>query len=388
MFSTYIKQHFEVTKTPFYAYDLTVIEENIRRFKSISYPSTSIHFASMANDNPELLRLLQCTGFGVFVNSLKHLVLSLDVGFGKDSIIFASTGVSDAVMKVLSQKEIFISLDSIPQIKRYGRFSPGTRAGLRLNIDEKSKNNIFIGNESRIGLMESEIDCAFAAAAEYGVTLVGPHVYLGTDVTGLDALIDGIDRTLELSDRFTNLELIDLGGGFPLDPTRFDFKKYNRAVSERMERVSKRRGHTVKLILEPGRSMFGDAGRFYAQITDIKERPDRWIVCVNASASLIPRAMFYEDYNPVSLACRSETKCLDKPADIVGSTTYSRDFLAKGISLPEVQIGDWLEFGESGSYCYSMTTRFLGQSLPPEYLATQDGLKLIRKGEAFLEEVA
>lgn len=388
MFEKQIEQHCGLSNTPFYAYDLAVIDSNIRRFKSISYPSTAIHFASMANDNPELLRVLRAAGFGVFVNSLKHLALSLEVGFSKDSILFASTGVPDAVMNVLARENIFISLDSIAQISRYGQLARGAKAGLRLNIDENSKNNIFIGNESRIGLMESEIDQAFSVAAEHDITLVGPHVYLGTDVTGLDALIDGIDRTLDLSDRFENLELIDLGGGFPLDPSRFDFEKYNRAVSERMERVSKRRGRAVKLILEPGRSMFGDAGRFYAQVTDIKERPDRWIVCINASASLIPRAMFYEDYNPIQLAFRQEEEHFDKPVDIVGSTTYSRDFLAKGIPLRVVRIGDWLEFSEAGSYCYSMSTRFLGQNLPPEYLATKSGLKLIRQGETFLEEIA
>ncbi len=151
-----------------------------------------------------------------------------------------------------------------------------------------------------------------------------------------------------------------------------------------MEAYSARRGRPIKLILEPGRSMFGNTTSFYAQVTDVKQRPDRYLVCVNASATLIPRAMFYEDYNPVTIARGSPADFFDLPVDIVGSTTYSRDFIAKKLQLERVEPGDWIELHLAGSYCYSMITRFLGQALPPEYLLRRDGeVEIIRAGEAF-----
>ncbi|WP_372425020.1 diaminopimelate decarboxylase family protein [Salinarimonas chemoclinalis] len=370
---------------PFYLYDRTRIEENIRRFRSISYPHTKIHFASMANDNPVLLGMLRDNGFGLFVNSLKHLALADAAGI--DDVIFASTGVPEHVMRRLVQRGVWVNLDSVDQVALFGRLSPGGRAGLRLNIDEKSKNNVFIGAESRIGVMESEIDAAFDAARAAGVTLTGPHVYLGTDVTDIADLVAGVDRTIALSDAFAELAFVDLGGGFPLEAERFDFAAYDAALNERMTCLAERRGRAVQLVLEPGRAMFGDAARFYVQVTDVKERPDRWIVCTNASASLIPRAMFYEDYNPVAPAFPDGEAPFDKPVDIVGATTYSRDFMARGVTLPRVRIGDWLRFDHAGSYCYSMITRFLGQDMPPEYLRAPDGTPvLIREGERFLEE--
>lgn len=357
---------------PFYLYDETIIQGNITRFKSIQYKDTLIHFASMANDNPTLLKILHDSGIGLFVNSRKHLVLGEKIGFNKDKIIFASTGITESMMKILIDKQVQVNIDSINQLELYGKLNPNGRVGVRLNIDEKSKNNIFTGLESRIGILESELSELFNIAKKYNLHLNGVHVYLGTDVTSLDDLLLGVNKTVELSNNFIDLEFIDFGGGFPLHSDKFDFPTYNTEITKIMNDVSASRNRSIKLVLEPGRAVFGNAGSFYSQVTDIKERPDRYIVCVNASASMIPRAMFYEDYNPV-VALTSD-KIFDKKVDITGNTTYSRDFLAKNIEMNRVNIGDWIRLDDAGSYCYSMITQFLGQDTPYEFLKTTNGV--------------
>ncbi|MBZ5521680.1 MAG: hypothetical protein LAP21_05415 [Acidobacteriia bacterium] len=371
----------------FYLYDEALIDHNIARFKSIPYPNYTVHFATMANDNPVLLSILKKAGFGLFVNSRKHLQLGLSLGFKPSQIIFASTGISRPTMKLLGELGVRVNIDSPGQLALYGSLHPGTAVGIRLNIDEKSKNNVFIGAESRIGMLESELPEIFAIAKKYNLKLAGTHVYLGTDVTSLEDLLAGTDKTLLLSDHFPDLEFIDLGGGFPLQEERFDFETYKTAIAERVEAYSRKRGRPIHLVLEPGRAVFGNTTFFCTQVTDVKERPDRYLVCVNGSATLIPRAMFYEDYNPVSVVRESTTEKFDKPVDVVGGTTYSRDFIAKNVQLPRLKPGDWLKFDYAGSYCYSMITRFLGQSFPPEFLMHRDGtIEVIREGESFFEE--
>jgi diaminopimelate decarboxylase len=368
----------------FYVYDQDLVAANIARFASFPYEHTSIHFASMANDNPALLSLLKDAGFGLFVNSRKHLDLGLSLGFKPEEIIFASTGINQPTMKLLGDLGVRVNIDSPGQLRMYGSLHPGTEVGIRLNIDEKSKNNVFLGLESRIGVLESEFEEIFAIAAEFDLKLNGTHVYLGTDVTLLDDLLAGIDRTIELSERFPDLEFIDAGGGFPIEAARFDFETYKHAITDRLNAFSARRGRPIKLILEPGRSMFGSTASFYAQVTDVKVRPDRYLVCVNASATLIPRAMFYEDYNPVTIVRGEAAGAFDLPVDIVGCTTYSRDFIVKAADVDRVEVGDWIALRNAGSYCYSMITRFLGQAMPPEYLLRSNGeLELIRDGESF-----
>jgi diaminopimelate decarboxylase len=372
----------------FYVYCEDQIIHNIKRFARIPYRNTKIHFASMANDNPILLSMLQKKKFGLFINSRKHLQLALSLGYCPDEIVFASTGISRPTMKLLGQMGVRINIDSISQLQMYGSLYPNTGIGIRLNIDEKSKNNVFIGAESRIGILESELPEVFAVAREYGLKLIGTHVYLGTDITSLADLLASVDKTLYLCDYFSDLEFIDLGGGFPIQEDRFDFEEYRKSISSRLESYSAKRQKALYLILEPGRAIFGNTAFFCVQVTDVKERPDRYLIGVNASATLIPRAMFYEDYNPVSVLRGECTGEFDKPVDIVGSTTYSRDFIGKAIQgFQKVKPGDWLKFHYAGSYCYSMITRFLGQTLPPEFLLRSNGeVELIREGEQFFTE--
>ena len=371
----------------FYVYEERLIKHNIERFKAIPYANSTVHFASMANDNPVLLSMLRDEGFGLFVNSRKHLELGLSLGFRPEQIVFASTGISAPTMRLLGKLGIRVNIDSRGQLETWGRYHPGTTLGIRLNIDEKSKNNVFIGAESRIGMLESELPEVFEIARKYNLKLTGTHVYLGTDVTSLEDLLAGVDKTLALSDYFDDLEFVDLGGGFPIQEERFDFEQYRLAVSERLEDYSRKRGRSIHLVLEPGRAVFGNTAFFCAQVTDVKERPDRYLVCLNASAALIPRAMFYEDFNPVSVIRSSSTGDFDKPVDIVGGTTYSRDFIGKKVQLQRVEPGDWLKLHYAGSYCYAMITRFLGQAMPPEFLIRSNGdIDTIRQGESFFTE--
>jgi len=311
----------------------------------------------------------------------------LSLGFKPEQIVFASTGISAPTMRLLGRLGVRVNIDSRGQLEMYGQQHPGSSLGIRLNIDEKSRNNVFIGAESRIGMLESELPEVFAIARKYNLKLIGTHVYLGTDVTSLEDLLAGVDKTLELSDHFEDLEFVDLGGGFPIQEERFDFEQYKHAISERLENYSIKRGRSIHMVLEPGRAVFGNTAFFCAQVTDVKERPDRYLVCLNASATLIPRAMFYEDYNPVSVLRSSATGEFDKPVDIVGSTTYSRDFIGRKVQLQRVNPGDWLKLHCAGSYCYAMITRFLGQAMPPEFLIRSNGgIEVIREGESFFAD--
>lgn len=362
--------------TPCYLYDEALIRRNAERFTGLSYPHKAVHFASMANNNPELLRLLHGAGMGIFVNSVKHLRLALDCGFAPTEIIYTSTGVRRSDLELIAELGVAINLDSLGQLELYGTIAPGTSCGIRLNIDENSLGNVFIGAESRIGLLENELEVAAKIADRYRLTITGTHVYLGTNIASLDTMMRGVARTLELSDHFPELAYVDLGGGFPVTEEgidEFDYPKYDEAISRMFTDYSDKRGRPIKLILEPGRALFGDTAVFATSVLDVKNRPDRVLACVDASATLIPRSLFYGEYHEVHVLGRSGEPPAERPADVVGATTYSRDFLAKGAALPPLRTGDVLVFGNAGSYCYSMMTQFLGQDEPGEVLVHADG---------------
>ncbi|GAA2806923.1 diaminopimelate decarboxylase family protein [Crossiella cryophila] len=371
--------------TPCYLYDESLIRRNAERFTGLAYPDKAVHFASMANNNPELLKLLHGLGMGIFVNSARHLKLAMDCGFAPSEIIYTSTGVRRSDLELISKLGVAVNLDSLGQLELYGSIAPGTSCGIRLNIDENSLGNVFIGAESRIGLLENELELAAKIADKYQLTITGTHVYLGTNIVSLETMMQGVARTLELSDFFPDLAYVDLGGGFPVTEDgieEFDYAKYDEAISKMFTAYSQKRCRPIKLILEPGRALFGDTAVFCTSVLDVKNRPDRSLVCVDSSATLIPRSLFYGEFHEVSVLGRSGEAPADRPADVVGSTTYSRDFLAKGAPLPQLATEDVLVFANAGSYCYSMITQFLGQDEPSEVLVHPDGSHtLIRNPE-------
>ncbi|MCP2259329.1 diaminopimelate decarboxylase [Streptoalloteichus tenebrarius] len=368
--------------TPCYVYDETLLRRNIARFTELTYPHRSVHFASMANNNPDLLRLVRDAGLGVFVNSVRHLRLALACGFTPDEIIYTSTGVRREDLELVAHLGVTINLDSVSQLRLFGEVAPGSSCGVRLNIDENSLGNVFIGAESRIGVLQHEFDDIRAVADKYRLTITGTHVYLGTNIVSLDTMMAGVQRTLDLSDAFPDLTYVDLGGGFPVTDDGaedFDYAEYDRRISDLFARYSARRGRDIRMVLEPGRALFGDTAVFCTSVLDVKERPDRFLACVDASATLMPRSLFYGDFHRVDLLAAEGRPDSDRPTDVVGSTTYSRDFLARGTQLPRLAVDDVLVFANAGSYSFSMITQFLGQDAPCEVLVGGDGdLRLIR----------
>jgi diaminopimelate decarboxylase len=374
--------------TPCYIYDRQLIERNIRRFRDIAYPHKAIHGASMANNNPHLMGMMREAGLGIFVNSMKHLAVALHSGFAADEIGYTSTGIRREDLQYIIDRGISTNLDSLSQLRLFGELCPGGEVGVRLNIEENSLGNVFVGTESRIGIIETEFDEALELARTFRLRIRGTHVYLGTNIVSLETMLAGVERTLRLSERFPDLEYVDLGGGFPIDGVdglHFDYEAYGVRIAQLFEAYSVTRGRPIRLILEPGRSLFGDTAAFCSRVLDVKERPDRTLVCCDASVSIFPRPMFYNEFHDVSVHGKESEPPSPKLVDVVGATTYSRDFLAKRVQLPPVEPGDLLVFANAGSYCYSMHTEFLGQTAPIEVLVGDDAPPVvIREREAVL----
>jgi diaminopimelate decarboxylase len=375
--------------TPCYIYDERSILNSLSRFESIPYSNKSIHFATMANNNPQLLALIRERGLKVFVNSAKHLALARTGGFDYADIIYTATGVTEHTLRHLIQRGVEINIDSLPQLEMFGRLTQelnGRRAvGIRVNIAENTRGDVFSGEESRIGIYTSQFPDVHRVAASFGLTISGVHVYLGTDIADYTYLLTGTEQILSVAEAFPDLEYVDLGGGFPTEGmhgVNFDYQSYGRKVSEIFVKYSEKFGRSIKLILEPGRALFGDSAIFCTRVVDLKDRPDRLIIGCDASVSLFPRPLMYDEYHSVYANGKADSTPLAKRADVVGSTTYSRDYLAKNVALPAVDVEDILCFEHAGSYCFALTTQFLGQFTPAEILIREDGeFEVIRDRE-------
>jgi diaminopimelate decarboxylase len=137
-----------------------------------------------------------------------------------------------------------------------------------------------------------------------------------------------------------------------------------------MEEVSLKRERSIKLILEPGRIIGGEAGYFVCQVTDVKEREDRIFVGVNASTAQFTRPLIYPESanHPVNIIRNGSLLEEENKVNttIYGCSTYSSDIFCKDKRLPHLSIGDQVIFANAGSYCASSYCEFLGFDKPKE----------------------
>ncbi|MBN2545569.1 MAG: hypothetical protein JXB50_07220 [Spirochaetes bacterium] len=358
---------------PYYIYDKKIIEKNCDDLLSIPYKNKSIHFALMANDNPELLRIVKKKGIKVFVNSFSHMRLVQKLNFNSKEIIFVSSAIDERTMKAINKNKITVCLDSINQISQWQKLFPEDFFGIRCNIGKlvkpkKTRGGYFLGKDSRLGLELDELKKYYN-----NPNVNGLHLYIGTDIADIDYFINCYRKLSGFVKYFPNLEYLDFGGGFGLSPDsndKFDFSLFGRKVADLMNWVSDEAKKSIKLILEPGRIVAGEAGHFICKIIDIKIRNKKQLIGVNASSSQFPRPLFYPDsaFHPVSILSQNfSNKKENIISSIYGCSTYSRDFLARNIKLSEPLIGDIIIISCAGAYSASSFTTFLGFEKPKEY---------------------
>jgi len=352
---------------PFYSYDKNRILQNCNKFLAIPYKHKSIHFAMMANSNLEFLKIVKEAGINVFVNSVLHLELALELGYSGEEIVYAASAMDNSTMERVYSSGANLILDSIGQYHQWQSGFPGTRIGIRCNIGDKvvprkTTGGFFIGNESRLGL---SLDAVLSLEGDPNIK--GLHIYVGTNITDIKYFLNCYEQIIALAAYFPELEYIDFGGGFGVgekDFVEFDTVTYGRKVSQLMNKVSAKLGRSIQLILEPGRIIGFDSAYFVCRVVDIKRRNRQQLIGVNASSVQFPRPLFYPDsaYHPVYILSANGSLNGESgiSSSIYGCSTYSRDYLARNVELPETNVGDIIAFGHAGSYCATAYTSFLG----------------------------
>ena len=359
---------------PIYVYDLAVLRERLARLERLPIASKRIHFASMANDHPQILAEIGTAGHGVFVNSPAHLALALGAGVPASRIIFASSNMTRHEMETCLTNGIHAILDSPDQVAAFDALAPaGTTIGIRVNVGSATEAE-HLDNEAsyRFGLLPEDI--ADVLAGLRNLRIVGVHSYFGTDIMEPGVLLAGLERLVLTAEHLPDLAYVDSGGGFgiadDLAALPFDLETWGRGAASIMAGLEARVGRSIALVIEPGRWLAAPIGWFFTRIVDVKLRSDRIFAGSTASVAQFPRLLVYPERarHPCENLDAAGRAKAPHPIWISGNSTYSRDFLARGIELPLPVPGDLIVFHHAGAYCRSMLTRFLGKDQPEEII--------------------
>jgi diaminopimelate decarboxylase len=294
-------------------------------------------------------------------------------------------------MRFVRELGVLVNVDSLSQLRRYGRMFPGTEVSIRVNpgIGAGHHGYAVTGGVTKFGVYLDQLGRALDIVREYKLRVVGLHTHIGSGILDPEPYLRAVEVLLDVARRFSSLEFIDVGGGFgvPYRPGErpLDIAYLGSRVSEMVEEFSRRYGH-VRLRVEPGRYLVATAGVLLVRVVDVKEvevgGTRRVFVGVDSGMNHLIRPALYGAYHEVVAATKAD-RPRELVADVVGNVCESGDVLATGVSLPRVEEGDVLAIMNAGAYGYTMSSNYNMRPRPAEVVVRGGEVRLSRRRETF-----
>ncbi len=384
--------------TPCYVYDADAVRAAYGVLDQAfgGYPH-AIHYAMKANSALALVRLLHGLGGHADANSLGEVDVALRCGFAPDQIVFTGVGKSAAeIDRAVALGLLAINVESPGELDRIDQraVAQGTiaRVALRVNpdIDARSHPHISTGlRSSKFGVPIDEAPALFREmASRRGLTPVGAHVHIGSQITTLDPLIRAAEAVVALAhalrDEGIDLQHLDMGGGLGIS---YDGGPVVNPADYVRALVAAASGSGLKIAIEPGRVLVGPAGVLLTRVVDVKQfaGAKRFIV-VDAGMTELMRPALYNAYHRIDPLLPRDGAA--EPVDVVGPICESTDAYARDRRLLPVEVDDLLAVRDVGAYGAAMAHTYLRRPLAPEVLIDGGEWRVIRRRQTLDELLA
>ncbi len=384
--------------TPTYVYSRATLLENYRAYTAAfaSHPHV-IAYAMKANANLGVLASLAREGAGADVVSGGELFRALKAGVPPKKIVFDGVGkIREEMRDALKADILMFNVESAAELSLLDRVAQelGVKApvALRVNPDVDPQTHPYISTglrSSKFGIPMSQALSEYDAAHRLaGIEVVGVHMHIGSQLTRVAPIGDALARVVELvrtlQSRGIPIRLLDVGGGLGIryrDEETASPREYAEVILPAVSQLG------VTLILEPGRSMAGNAGLLLTRVLYNKETGDKRFVVVDAAMNDLIRPSLYDAYHEI-LPVREPRGRSVLTVDVVGPVCESGDFLAKDRPLPEVAEGDLLAVMSAGAYGFSMASNYNARPRAAEVLVDGSRYAIVRRRESYEDLIA
>ena len=261
---------------------------------------------------------------------------------------------------------------------------------LRINPDIDPETHPYIST----GLRKHKFGIPIEDALQYyrlarglkNIQIVGVHKHIGSQITKVTPFVDALKRVLVLVERLKeegiNLRYLDIGGGLGIQ-YRDEAPPQPKELARRLVPLLKEIDITI--VIEPGRSIVGNAGILLTRVLYLKRGEDREFVIVDAGMNDLMRPAMYNAYHHILPVKKTRRK--PGIADIVGPICESGDFLAKGREIPGVHQGEYLAVMSAGAYGFSMSSNYNSRPRAAEVLVRDREHYIIRERETYRDLV-
>ncbi len=375
--------------TPFYCYSRLAIETAYDAYAfAFSTHDTLICYAIKANSNQAVLRILAERGAGADVVSAGELRRALLAGMPASKIVYS--GVAKTAPEIefaLSNDILQFNVESEPELHQISavatRLGKTAHIAFRINpdIDAGTHEKISTGtSESKFGIPWESARRVYAEAATLsGVQVCGIDIHIGSQILNLGAYSQAFDRVATLVQQLRDdghvISTIDLGGGLGIsyDPDN----EVAPATMQYAELVLSTVGKLgCRLILEPGRSIVGNAGILVSRVIYVKEGSNSTFLIIDAAMNdLLRPSMYNAHHNIVGERNDSGEQAL---YDVVGPVCETGDTFARNRKLAVQQADDLVVIESAGAYGSVMASGYNTRPLVPEVLVEDKEFRIIR----------
>ena len=377
--------------TPCYVYSRAALTTAYREFDgAFAGRDHLVCYAVKANSNLAILNLLARLGSGFDIVSGGELQRVLKAGGDPQKIVFSGVGKQPAEMKAaLAVGILCFNVESEAELhvlnRVAGEMDRIAPVSLRVNPDVDAKTHPYISTglkENKFGIPFDEAEALYASAQKLGnVRVAGLDCHIGSQLTELAPFIETCKKMLGLLDRLEaqglEIEHLDLGGGLGIryagenPPSAREYVEALRSV------VGSRR---QKILIEPGRSLVGNAGVLLTTVEYLKPTPHRDFAIVDAAMNDLMRPALYKAYHEIlPVVARNEIDA--KTYQVVGPVCETGDFLGHDRHLALAQ-GDLLAVMSAGAYGMSMSSNYNTRPRAAEVMIDGDRMHLIRERES------
>ncbi|MCM2344837.1 MAG: diaminopimelate decarboxylase [Alphaproteobacteria bacterium] len=384
-----------VCGTPCYVYSSGQLDRNVERLKTAlrrALPASNqplIAFACKANSNLGVLNHLAGLGLGADVVSGGELVRAQAAGIDPARIVFSGVGKSDEDIEYAIRAHVAqINIESAPELERVVAIAQQlgitARVAFRLNpdVDAQTHAKITTGKEdNKFGLPAEVITPLYRQAAHTSfIDVQGLSVHIGSQLTTLAPFREAFSKIAsfarQLAAEGLPLRSLDLGGGLGIVYDREQapcLDGYAELIRELISPLG------VKIILEPGRLLVGDAGLLLARVTYIKKTKTRQYMVLDAGMNDLVRPALYEAWHEIRPVVDSAAP--PEMYDVVGPVCETGDTFARDRALPPLLAGDLLAIMNAGAYGFAMASRYNTRPLPAEVMTRNGHFRVIRHRE-------
>ena len=397
--------------TPVYVYSAgTILDHYTRLDAALGSLDHLICYAVKANSNRAILKLLADAGAGFDIVSGGELFRVLAAGGDPAKCTFAGVGKSrQEIEYALDQRVYSFNVESEAELECIDRIASAKNLrapiALRVNPDVAAQTHEYISTgsrENKFGIAVDELSAVYERAAKLrNIDLIGVQMHIGSQITEAAPFASAIRKVApivrDLKSKY-GIKFFSIGGGMGIiylralesgtgkwwhdhsgEPSAFSVRDYAAAIVPSLSELD------IRVLVEPGRFLVGNAGVLLTRIRYIKTTAAKKFAIVDAGMNDLIRPALYQSYHeivPVKER-KSERKRKISKIDIVGPVCESGDFFALDRGMPELHEGDLLAILSAGAYGFVMASNYNSRPLPAEVLVRGDKFTLIRKRQTW-----